>query len=396
MHPRPHVLLTAEQGPYALALLAVTAEQTERWGRSQRRLRRHERRLAGFRSQRRAHLGLRQRRPGQRGAGRRAAAPGVLALAFASSAESAATLARTALTEPFAVSWERQLTAWTRWHAANASEEALAADLPDACAAQVQISTMVLRVHQDKTYPGAMVASLSVPWGNTREEREGYHLVWPRDLCESAGALLAVGALREARNTLGYLIATQNEDGHWNQNQWLGGAGHWLGIQLDETAFPVLLAAALEERAALAGTDVADMVLRALGFLVRQGPVSDQDRWEEDAGLNTFTLAVCIAALVAGARSCRRRRASWRSRLRTTGMRSWRSGPAYATRRSRDSTACPVTTYAWHRGSHSVVIAVPQNRAANPQSPGRPEPAGECPGERGFPAAGALRPAPRR
>ncbi|MBV8496757.1 MAG: glycosyl hydrolase, partial [Gammaproteobacteria bacterium] len=156
--------------------------------------------------------------------------------------------------------------------------------------------------HQDKTYPGALVASLSVPWGNTREERAGYHLVWPRDLVESAGALLAVGAANEARDTLRYLLATQHADGHWHQNQWLGGTGYWQGLQLDETAFPVLLAAALDERGALAGTEVAAMVRRALAFLVRQGPSSDQDRWEENAGLNTFTLAVCISALVAGAR----------------------------------------------------------------------------------------------
>ena len=301
MQYRGRYALTAEQGPYALALLAAAPDQTEA--------------LAGASAgcvgtsdgwQDFAHNGALTWSYDSAGPGNVALAGElprqcVLGLAFAGSTEAAATLARTALTEPFAVAWERQLTAWTRWHAANAFEEALAADLPDTCAAQVQISTMVLRVHQDKTYPGAMVASLSVPWGNTREEREGYHLVWPRDLCESAGALLAVGALREARNTLGYLVATQHEDGHWNQNQWLGGTGHWLGIQLDETAFPVLLAAALEERAALGGTEVADMILRALGFLVRQGPVSDQDRWEEDAGLNTFTLAVCIAALVAGA-----------------------------------------------------------------------------------------------
>jgi glucoamylase len=155
-------------------------------------------------------------------------------------------------------------------------------------------------VHQDKTYPGAMVASLSVPWGNTREERAGYHLVWPRDLVETAGALLAVGAAHEARDTLRYLIATQHADGHWNQNQWLGGKGYWLGLQLDETAFPVLLAVALDERSALEGTEVADMIRRALAFLVQHGPASDQDRWEEQAGLNTFTLAVCISALVAG------------------------------------------------------------------------------------------------
>src|SRR5438105_4998773 len=115
-------------------------------------------------------------------------------------------------------------------------------------------------------------------------------------------SLLAVGATREARNALRYLIATQNEDGHWHQNQWLDGKGYWLGVQLDETAFPVLLAAALDERGALDGTEVADMIRRALSFLVRHGPSSDQDRWEEDSGLNPFTLAVCISALVAGAR----------------------------------------------------------------------------------------------
>jgi len=294
--------LCAEQGPYALSLAAVTPEQQDAWGRAS----------AGYVGssdgwQDFARHGALTSEYDTAGPGNVALAGelprhAILALGFANSPESATTLARNALTETFAVSWERQLTAWTRWHAVNASEEALAAELPDTCAAQLQISTVVLRVHQDKTYPGAMVASLSVPWGNTREEREGYHLVWPRDLCESAGALLAIGALREARNALGYLIATQSADGHWNQNQWLGGLGHWLGVQLDETAFPVLLAAALEERNALAGTAVRDMVCRALSFLVRQGPVTDQDRWEEDAGLNTFTLAVCIAALVAGAR----------------------------------------------------------------------------------------------
>jgi glucoamylase len=63
----------------------------------------------------------------------------------------------------------------------------------------------------------------------------------------------------------------------------------------------VLLAALLAERDALGGIEVGDMVQRALGFIARTGPASDQDRWEEDAGVNTFTLAVCIAALVAGA-----------------------------------------------------------------------------------------------
>ncbi|TLY74577.1 MAG: glycosyl hydrolase [Gammaproteobacteria bacterium] len=299
---RGRKLLWAEQGPFGLALAAVNAQQQDAWGRAS----------AGF-------VG---RSDGWQDFARNgaltweydAAGPGnvallgelprqaVLALGFGGSPDAAATLALTALSEPFAISWERQRSSWTSWHTHCTPEKPLSAGLPQACAEQVGISTMVLRTHQDKTYPGAMVASLSVPWGNTREEREGYHLVWPRDLVESAGALLAVGAAREARNTLRYLLATQNADGHWNQNQWLGGKGYWPGVQLDESAFPVLLAVALDERGALQGTEVADMIRRALSFLVRHGPVSDQDRWEEDSGLNTFTLAVCISALVAGAR----------------------------------------------------------------------------------------------
>jgi glucoamylase len=100
---------------------------------------------------------------------------------------------------------------------------------------------------------------------------------------------------------LRYLIATQKQDGSWYQNQWLGGTPYWQGEQLDETAFPVLLAAALAERDALNGIAVQDMVQRALSFIARTGPASAQDRWEENDGINPFTLSVCIAALVAGA-----------------------------------------------------------------------------------------------
>jgi len=294
-------VLWAEQGPFGLALAAVTPAQDEAFARGS----------AGFVGasdgwQDFSHHGAMTWEYDSAGPGNVALLgelprQAVLALGFGSSAESAATLALSALTEPFETNWSRQHAAWARWYTRSTPLGALPTDLPVECLRQFRISTMVLRSHADKTYPGALVASLSVPWGNTREEREGYHLVWPRDLVECAGAFLAVGATGEAHSTLRYLLATQNADGHWNQNQWLGGKGYWSGIQLDEAAFPVLLAAALGERDELGGTAVADMVRRALGFLVRTGPVSDQDRWEESSGLNTFTLAVCIAALVAGA-----------------------------------------------------------------------------------------------
>ncbi|MGO8829534.1 MAG: glycoside hydrolase family 15 protein [Steroidobacteraceae bacterium] len=298
-------VLSAQQGPFALALAAVTGAQREAFGRAS----------AGYVGtsdgwQDFARNGAMTWEYSSAGPGNVALLAelprsSLLALAFGSSPESAATLALTGTFEPFEHTRDRHIAGWTDWHARLHAKLRVPAEyldsLPGLCAYQFRVSTMVLRAHQDKTYPGAMVASLSVPWGNTKEEREGYHLVWPRDLVECAGALLAVGATREAGNTLRYLRATQLADGHWNQNQWLGGKPYWTGIQLDETALPVLLAAALAERNALEGTEIEDMVLRALSFIVRQGPASDQDRWEESAGLNTFTLTACIAALVGGA-----------------------------------------------------------------------------------------------
>jgi glucoamylase len=296
-----HRLLWAQQGPYALALAAVTEGQRDAFGRAS----------AGYTG---ASDGWQDfARNGAMTWEYSSAGPGnvaflaelprsaVLALAFGSSPESAATLALTSLFEPFDRARDRHVANWTQWFAKSRVPAQYLNELPVNCAKQFRISTMVLRAHRDKTYPGAMVASLSIPWGNTKEEREGYHLIWPRDLVECAGALLAVDAVREAGNTLKYLRATQLADGHWNQNQWLGGKPYWTGVQLDETALPVLLAAALAERDALGGIEVADMVQRALSYIVRHGPSSDQDRWEESAGLNTFTLAACIAALVSGA-----------------------------------------------------------------------------------------------
>jgi glucoamylase len=293
-------VLWAQQGPYGLAMAAATAQQREAFGRASAGIVGASDGWQDFARNGRLTWQYESAGPGNVALVGELPRQAVLALGFGSSAESAATLALSALSQPFATYWERQLIGWTAWHT-RCDHEVLCSELPAECAEQVRISTMVLRVHQDQTFPGAMVASLSVPWGNTSEERPGYHLVWPRDLVESAGALLAVGALSEARDTLRYLQATQQADGHWSQNQWLGGKGYWEGLQLDETAFPVLLAVALDERNALEGTEVRDMIQRALSFLVRNGPVSQQDRWEENAGLNTFTLAVCISALVAGA-----------------------------------------------------------------------------------------------
>ncbi len=104
-------------------------------------------------------------------------------------------------------------------------------------------SVAVMRSHESKDFLGGVIASLSIPWGFNKgdEDLGGYHLVWPRDLVETAFGLLAAGAEPDALRILRYLEVTQEPDGHWAQNMWLDGRPYWNGMQMDEAAFPILL-----------------------------------------------------------------------------------------------------------------------------------------------------------
>jgi glucoamylase len=169
-----------------------------------------------------------------------------------------------------------------------------------------RISACVLRTHEEKSFPGGIIASLSIPWGFSKgdEDLGGYHLVWPRDLVETGGGLLAFEAKEDALRVLGYLRVTQEADGHWPQNMWLDGTSYWQGIQMDEAALPILLVDLLRREGALSDGRLSEfwpMVRRAAGFVVRNGPVTQQDRWEEDPGYSPFTLAAEIAALLVAA-----------------------------------------------------------------------------------------------
>jgi len=167
-------------------------------------------------------------------------------------------------------------------------------------------STTMLRVHESKDFLGGVIASLSIPWGFNKgdEDLGGYHLVWPRDLVETAGGFLAAGAPGDAVRVLRYLEATQEGDGSWPQNMWLDGRPYWSGLQMDEAAFPILLVDLLRREAPSALGDLKrwwPMVRSAAGFIACNGPVTQQDRWEEDAGYSPFTLAVEVAGLLAAA-----------------------------------------------------------------------------------------------
>ena len=102
----------------------------------------------------------------------------------------------------------------------------------------------MLLAHEDKVFQGALVASMSIPWGETKGDNDlgGYHLVWTRDLVQSATALLATGQTGTPLRALIWLAALQRPDGSFPQNSWIDGSAYWCGLQLDEVAAPILLA----------------------------------------------------------------------------------------------------------------------------------------------------------
>lgn len=227
-----------------------------------------------------------------------------LVLGFGSNPAEAGLRARASLSDGFEAAKSQYIREWQEW---LKSMKSLDEEGSDPTGKELlKVSASVLRMHESKRIPGGLIASLSIPWGFDKgdDDMGGYHLAWPRDLAESAGGLLAAGAHADVRRVLYYLQSTQEADGHWPQNMWLDGRPYWGGIQMDETAFTLLLVDLARREKALLPNDLNrmwPMVKNAAGFLARNGPVTQQDRWEEDPGYSPFTLAVEIAGLLAAA-----------------------------------------------------------------------------------------------
>ena len=224
-----------------------------------------------------------------------------LALAFADRPEAAADVAAAALAEGFATIAGRYEAEW----------QAFTARLPRVAAeyrAQFAVAAMTLLAHEDKTYPGAGVASLSIPWGEAadadRPTSGGYHLVWSRDLYHVATAWLALGDRDAAGRALDYLFKVQqNADGSFPQNSWLDGRPYWPSVQLDEVAYPIILAWQLERFDRQTYTQ---HVRPAAEYILRHGPYTPQERWEEEEGYSPSTIAAEIAGLICAADIARR------------------------------------------------------------------------------------------
>ena len=188
-------------------------------------------------------------------------------------------------------------------------------------------SLYTLKCHEDKLNPGAFIASLSVPWGESQievsgKEMGGYHLIWARDLFNVSVALLNSGDYFSALRALRFLkkIQYKSGSGSWNlspriiqkegafpQNTWVSGKPYWEGFQIDQTAFPVhlfyhlYLATPASDRPALL-SEFQPMLVSALNFITLNGPWTHQERWEENFGISPSSFAAAASALYIGAK----------------------------------------------------------------------------------------------
>jgi len=223
-----------------------------------------------------------------------------LALSFGRTADEATDNALESLKRPFKEIWDNYVAGWQQW--LDTCGARLPADAPELA----RKSLTTLKTHESKGPGGGLVAGLASPWGYAvgDDAKIGYHVIWTRDMVESAGGLLAAGAHEGVKRMLRLLKNTQQADGHWPQNMWIDGTPFWNGVQMDETALPILLVNIAHREGALTDDDTIEfwpMVRAAGGYLLRNGPVTQQDRWEEDPGYTPFTLSAEIAALLAAA-----------------------------------------------------------------------------------------------
>jgi glucoamylase len=220
-------------------------------------------------------------------------------IAFGDSLHAAVAVLEQSLASPFAEHCQKFVDQWHRACGRMKKLDGVSGDR----GTLYRSSRNLLLAHEDKTFAGALIASASIPWGNAKGDEDvgGYHLVWTRDLVNSALALLACDDKATPFRALVYLACCQQADGGFAQNFWIDGTPYWQGIQLDEVAFPILLAWHLWKRDALRDFDPYSMVRSAAAYLIRHGPVTQQERWEEDSGYSPSTLAVGIAALVCAA-----------------------------------------------------------------------------------------------
>ena len=243
------------------------------------------------------------------------AAPGTpftLALGFGSTAVTAVNTAERSGVQPFGNTLERYLAGWRGYDSTlrqpPASLPGLSAAADAAMRGQYWLSANVLKADEDKTYPGAFVASPTDPWGQsvpatTTHPGWTYREVFARDSYETFTGLLADGDVASARAMVQFLYdRTQQPDGSFPRDSLLNGAipPDTFGlVEIDEDAYPLLMA----WEAGLAGnvSFYTGHIRPDADFIVDHGPAYGAERWEEHPGFSPADIAAEIAGLVAAA-----------------------------------------------------------------------------------------------
>jgi glucoamylase len=240
--------------------------------------------------------------------------PVTLALGFGRDQASAVATARRSLRQPFAAAELNYLNGWVRYDGGLRPPfgqlSGAAAQRDRGTILHYYLSANVIKASVDKTYPGAIVASLASPWGqsvpagvfaNGAPSYFGsYREVFARDLYEAFTGLLVDGDLATARAATRFLFDRQQQaDGSMPRNSLLNGktAPDTGGTQLDETSYPIVMAlqAGLDGNGSL----WRDHIRPAADFLVAHGPSFGVERWEEQTGYSPSTIAAEIAGLTA-------------------------------------------------------------------------------------------------
>jgi len=239
-----------------------------------------------------------------------------LALGFGRTPSSAVGTAGAAAQGSFTATVARYLAGWHAYDGRLRQPPTRIAGLPTAAVRRLAdaywLSVNAVKASEDKTFPGAIVASVASPWGQAVSGGDtpdgkapffgSYREVFSRDLYEAYTGLLVAGDLATARDTVRFLFLRQQlPDGRFPRNSLLNGrtAPDTGGDQLDETSYPILMAyqAGLADDASLW-----PHVRAAADFVVARGPAFGTERWEEQSGFSPSTIAAEIAGLIAAAR----------------------------------------------------------------------------------------------
>ncbi|WP_254279809.1 glycoside hydrolase family 15 protein [Haloarcula marina] len=232
-----------------------------------------------------------------------------LSLGFAedSDDEAALAVAETALDDTFEDVRAAYVDSWDAYLDEIPVPDSVAGD--DDLLAQYKTAVMVMKAADSKAFPGAGIASPSVPWGDAVDANDpvdyGYNYVWPRDLYQAYTAFDAIGDTQSAIDATEYVYEyQQREDGFLPQNTFLDGRTRWGGEQMDEIAFPQVMAQQLKERHGYDFEEAAygyENVRRSSDYVAATGPHTQQERWEEEPGYSPSTTAAEIAGLVCAA-----------------------------------------------------------------------------------------------